>query len=191
MSDQAQDESILDMKTASSVPATVDGGDSSLAAVGGDMMQRRCKLIFDYHGGCNGIVDKLKRTDRATLEGVLTMLVEEMLKEGDHLLGNELIASEDGLLQLSTVISTKRADVLEKAIKAVQQKQIFERQHGIDLDSPSMGAVFDYFMDKVQTTFDELGYDEEIRSVFWKALVDNMRPWKKELKKDLEQLGVD
>ena len=111
-----------------------------------------------------------------------------MVRESDHLLGNELVATQNGDLRDASVISYKRAEVLEKAIKAAQARMEFERESGIDLDSPSMMVVFRFFMSKVKDVFAKMGMDSEANDVFFRMLGDEMENWKRELHEKLEEL---
>lgn len=158
------------------------------SVVPGGMVERRTELIRKYHGGFTSLVDSLAKRGEDTLEGRIEALVKEILQEADHLLGNELVATEDGNLRDATIISSKRADILEKALKAVMAKQVFEREHGIDVNSPSMRIVFEFFMQKVETSFKRLGYGDEAVNLFIRTLMDLMEEWPKELKAELKSV---
>jgi len=116
-------------------------------------------------------------------------LVDEVIKETDNLLGNELIALQGGNLRDNTIISEKRATVLAQAIKAVQAKQLFEQEHGLDLDSPSMKVVFMFFMSKAKATFAKLNYKPEVSDVFFRNLAASLDNWKKELREELNAMN--
>jgi len=152
-----------------------------------DMMELRTSLVQEYHKGAMSLLERLNADGRANIEAVVMALVEEVVKETDNLLGNELLATQGGNLRDASVISFKRAEVLEKAIKAVQAKLQFERESGLDVENPGMITVFKYFMGKAHTAFRALGYDDEASDTFFRMLSESMKDWKKELKEEFAE----
>lgn len=153
-----------------------------------DVMEYREQLVKEYHKGSLSLVEKIKAAGKDDIESLLVALIEEVVKETDHLLGNELVSAKNGDLRDASVISYKRAEVIEKAIKAVQAKQAFERESGIDIDSPSMIVIFRFFMAKAKDTFDRMGVGNEINDLFFRTFSDVMGAWKKELRERFEEL---
>jgi len=88
-------------------------------------------------------------------------------------------------LRDASIISFKRAEVLEKAIKAVQTKRDIEKQSGLDIDSPNMEIVFRYFMEKASESLILMGSTAEQKDLFFRAIVDKTGNWKKDLKERL------
>jgi hypothetical protein len=165
----------------------------SSRAVKGELQARnaveyRDQLIAKYHQGAKGLVDKLRASGRSDAEALLLSLINEVIQETDHLLGNELVAAENGELRDASIISFKRAEVLEKAIKAVQTKQQFEKEQGLDLDSPSMMVVFRYFMSKVKTALVQVNAPDDMSDLFFKTLSSAMAEWKRDLKVQFGEL---
>jgi len=154
-----------------------------------DMMELRDNLIKEYHKGSSTLAGRLDRQGKNNLDEIVLALVDEIIKETDNLLGNELISAKGGNLRDASVISYKRSEVLEKAIKAVQAKQIFEKEHGVDINSPSMMVVFKYFMEKVKSVFVTLGYEDEASDTFFRILGDDLTDWKKQLKEELSEIN--
>lgn len=146
-----------------------------------DIIKLRDRLIRQYHNGADGLVKRLQKAGLESYESLLSALIEEIIVETDHLLGNELVATENGELRDASVISFKRSEVLEKAVKAVQGRQQFEKS-GIDVDSPAMREVFTYFMQKVHDALTKMGAAEEMRDLFFQSLVAETMNWKKDLK---------
>lgn len=155
-----------------------------------NMMEYRKELIKKYHGGAVSLIEKLTEQGKNNSEMMVLALVDELIQETDHLMGNELIASEQGDIRDSSVISAKRADVLEKAIKAVQTKQEFDKENGIDINSPIIQIIFRYFMKKVKTSFELLGYSVEASDVFFQNLSIGLKEWEKELQNEIDDLNV-
>jgi len=164
------------------VPTAPDAG----ALIPGGTSEYREQLVRKYHGGAMSLVERLRQEGMSDNESMLVALVNEMVKETDNLLGNHLIATENGALRDASVISYKRSEVLEKAIKAVQSKQSLDRERGIDLDSPAMAVIFKYFFGKVRDVFEHIELPEEQRDIFFKTLGDETDNWKKELREALE-----
>lgn len=147
------------------------------------MMEHRDALIKKYHNGAKSLTERLKAENRTDIDNLVIALVEEVIKETDNLLGNELIATQSGNLRDATIISDKRASVLAQAIKAVQAKQEFEKERGgFDVDSPGMKIIFKFFMEKVREAFKSLNYNDEQSDIFFRALGGVLVDWKKELK---------
>ena len=153
-----------------------------------DVVQYREQLVKSYHSGAPSLVEKIKKAGKDDIESLLIALIDEVVRETDHLLGNELVATQNGELRDASIISFKRAEVLEKAIKAVQAKQEFERESGIDVDSPSMIVVFRFFMSKAKDAFDRMGVGNEVRDLFFRTLGEIMENWKRELRDRFEEL---
>lgn len=155
---------------------------------GKSMRDYRAELVREHHKGASSLVERLRKESGGDAESLLVALLDEVIGESDHLLGNELVATENGELRDASVISFKRAEVLEKAIKAVQAKHQVEKENGVDLDSPSMMVVFRFFMAKVKETFSKMGVGEEQSDIFFRTLGEEMEDWKKSLREQLASL---
>lgn len=171
------------------IGGTVINPEPSLPArAGSNMIEYRDQLVKDYHGGADSLVKRLADEDKSDTESLLTALIHEVIRETDHLLGNELIASQNGDHRDSSVISYKRVEAMEKAIKAVSAKRALERESGIDLDSPSMQVIFRFFMAKVNDTLTQMNVADEMKDIFFATIGDEMDSWKKDLKEKFKEL---
>jgi hypothetical protein len=168
--------------------AVIPPGSGGTPLVVGSRAAFRNTLVEQYHKGSKSLVERLKKDNKADAESLLICLIDEVIGESDHLLGNELVATENGDLRDASVISYKRAEVLEKAIKAVQARNQVEKESGVDLDSPSMMVVFRFFMFKVKETFKKMGISDEQSDIFFRTLGEEMEDWKKELREQLSML---
>jgi hypothetical protein len=148
----------------------------------------RDQLVRQYHEGAPSLIKKLREVGKDGIEDLLVALIDEVVIETDHLLGNELVATQNGDLRDASIISFKRTEALEKAIKAVQAKQEFERTGGIDVDSPAMVTVFKFFMSKAKEAMQVMGVDSEMNDLFFNTLADVTENWKKELREEFEIL---
>jgi len=161
-------------------------------AIPGDVVEYRDQLIRRYHNGFSGLIEKLKKDGNTDYEAFLVALIDEVIKETDHLLGNELVATRNGELRDASVISFKRAEILEKAIDAVRRKQRhdFAKGGGIDTESGSMGVVFKFFMSKAKESFDRMGMGNEVSDLFFRTYGDITENWKRELRDRLEEARI-
>jgi isopropylmalate/homocitrate/citramalate synthase len=148
----------------------------------------RDQLVRDYHKGNGSIIERLTEDGHDDTESMLTALIHEVIKETDNLLGNHLLASQNGDLRDASVISYKRAEALEKAIKAVSAKRALEKESGIDINSPSMQVIFRFFMAKANDTLVQMAMADEMKDLFFSTLGDEMENWQKELKQKFKEL---
>jgi len=155
-----------------------------------NVIEFRERLVKDYHKGAPSLVAKLKKTGREDHEALLVALIDEIVQETEHLLGNQLVATQNGELRDASIISFKRAEVLEKAIKAVQSKQDAAKEGGINVDSPQMMVVIRFFMGKAHDAFDQMGVGDEVGDLFFRVFGEIMDDWKRELKEKFEELRL-
>jgi hypothetical protein len=152
-----------------------------------DVVEFRKQLLEEYHKGASGLIERINRGGMGGFEPVVVELINEMVRETDHLLGNELVATQNGDLRDASIISFKRVESLEKTLKSIHEKREKEKTHGgIDIDSPAMLVIFRFFMSKAKDTFDRMGVSAEITDLFFRQLPEVMGEWKKELKENLE-----
>lgn len=154
----------------------------------GNIASYRDELVNKYHQGSQSLIERLQQSGNEDGNALLMTLIDEVIKETDNLLGNHLVATENGDLRDASVISYKRAEVLEKAIKAVQSKQQIDQESGIDVDSPSMMIVFRYFMRKAKEVFSKIDMPDEQVNLFFQTFSNEMTDWKRELREELESV---
>ena len=182
------DSSVVVLESPPMMTAVPVRSSGPLPAKQNDVVKYRGELVEQYHEGAPSLVAKLRAAGKEDSDALLVALVDEVIKESGHLLGNELVATNEGNLRDASVISGKRAEVLEKAIKAVQAKQEFESKSGIDVDSPSMVVIIRFFLGKCGDTFDIMGVGDEVRDLFMRTIGEVMDEWKKELRESFEGL---
>jgi len=165
-------------------------GDSQLPANSSPsgVVEYRRKLVEQYHKGAPSLVKRLQEAGGDNSEALLLALIDEVISETDNLLGNGLVATHNGELRDASIISFKRAEVLEKAIKAVQTKKEFERESGIDIDSPAMMVIFKFFMSKAKSSLDRMQLEDEAKDLFFTVLGEEMDSWRKELREEFEAI---
>ena len=191
--DADEEAQVLEAEVISSVPSVIeDEGIMSLdsSSTPHNIMELRERLIKKYHKGATGLLERLRNEGKDSLDDIIVNLVDEVISETDSLKGNEQVALHHGNLRDASIISFKRAEVLEKAIRAVQTKQEFERERGLDLDSPQMKVVFQYFMDKCQKVLLKMGYGKDANDIFFRGLFEEMKDWQKEIRVEVESIEV-
>jgi hypothetical protein len=157
-------------------------------AVPANVVAYREQLVRQYHEGSPSLVERLRKAGKADYEMLVVALIDEVIKETDHLLGNELVATQNGELRDASIISFKRAEVLEKAISAVQAKHELEKDSGIDTESPAMAIIFKFFMSKAKESFGRMGMGDEINDLFFRTFSDITENWKRELRDRFDEL---
>jgi len=167
------------------VPQKVNA--SPIAVSPGDIEKKKKSLLQKYHEGHKSLKEKLEQSQHKTIEERVMALVDEVVNETDNLLANELYMSEQGNLGDASVVSFKRAEVLEKAIKAIQTRKLYEKDRKVDVDSPSMRVIFKFFMSKVRNAFKELKYDDDASDAFFDFLGKAFTDWQKELQIELDE----
>lgn len=181
----------LDEKPIEIVPEpTSSGMDLTSLTARNNLSEAREKMLKDYYGGEASFVRRLISLNKTSPEDFINALIVEMVNEADNLLGNELVATQDGDIRVSSVIATKRTEVLERAAKAVQKKQETDAQNRVDLDSPVMRLVLQLVMEKINDVFVSMNLASEQRDVFFRLLPEKMRTWKTEVQRKLEDIAT-
>ena len=171
-----------------------DSTDMTLYSESTDMTQPMSKsdyrreLVRKYHNGANSLMDRMRKSGMDDTESLVMALLEELINESDNLLGSEMISMEDGELKDASIMSFKRAEVLEKALKAFQSKKQMESESGIDVNSPSMMIIFRYFMGKAKRSFEKVNTSDEEQDLFFQVLGEEMGNWKKELRDEFKKM---
>lgn len=161
---------------------------SDLPAIPGGVAAYQAELVRAYHKGASSLVERLRGEGKDDAQALVASLIEEVIGETDSLLGNKLLSIENGALRDASVIGYKRAEVIEKVIKAIQSKSQLERESGIDVDSPSMMVVFKYFMKKTKEVFERIEMRDEQSDLFFSTLGEATSNWKRELREEFEAL---
>lgn len=159
-------------------------------------MSKTCSKNAEYHEKrirqhySNGpSLSELTSLDDISTEVLMKSLLGEFAREIDNLAGNNTIAIENGDIEASTIIATKRAEIVDRLYKAVMTKKEFEASTSLDVESPSMRVVFQYFLEKSQESFDRAGMTSEISDVFFRNFNDICgSTWKKELKRRIAEI---
>lgn len=150
---------------------------------GVEYKRRKIKEFYDGQSLGERLASK-----ELTLEDILDSLVAEYIREIDNLAGNIIMADDIGNIEASSVISAKRADIVDKMMKAFMARKEFDAQSSIDVNSPSMKIIWRFFMMKCQESFAKSGFSTEISNIFFQNLTEVMGDWRKELKRQIAEI---
>ena len=158
---------------------------------GAGIEELRKDLVKQYHKGANSFVQRMIREGKIDANSRALSIIDELIAETDTLLGNALVFTKNGELREASVVSYKRAEVLEKAFKAVTEKQRDEQSSGvIDVDVPAMATIFRFFMSKMHEAFERIGATTEMNDIFFRKFGELTEDWRKDLKAALERSKV-
>jgi len=161
--------------------------ETDLIKSGSDSLSCHEKGIRTHYNG--DTLTDLINSDEISTETLIRSLLVELAREIDNLAGNRVIATENGEFEKATIISSKRTEMVDRAIKAIMAKKEFEANTSIDVESPSMRIVFQYFLEKCQESFAKAGMNSEISDTFFRNFNDICgSSWKKELKRRIAEI---
>jgi len=185
--DDFEDREEVQLVSVNTMLAEVEDVETELAPR--DILELRDQLIKKHHDGANSLLEKLDRDGNTEVRDLIMVLISEVLRETDHLLGNELVTTKQGDLRDASIISIKRVEAFEKALKALQTKAAMEGESGVDVNSPAVLSIFKFFMGKVKSAMLTMGMNDEFSDTFFTTLSTVMGDWKKELKRELKESG--
>lgn len=175
------------MENSEITDAVVVSGRTCLSKPGEDKLSYHEKGIRTHYNGES--LTELIDDDEISSEILIKSLLKELTREIDNLAGNRVVAQENGELEKATIISAKRTEMVDRAIKAIMAKKEFEATTSIDVESPSMRVVFQYFLEKCQESFAKSGMNSEISDTFFRNFNDICgSTWKKELKRRIAEI---
>jgi hypothetical protein len=151
---------------------------------GETLFQEKDRLLAKHHEKNGSLVQQIQG-NRLSTEAAMNLIVVELFKETESLKGNELLFANDGNLRDATTVQVKRVEALEKTAKAIHRKHQMIAEDTINLDSPYIRLIITWLLRKMQETFVELGYDQEMTEIFFNRYMAKTDEWKKELKREI------
>ena len=146
------------------------------------------KIAAAYKGS-SSVCSRMENPD-SSVEEIMQALLYEFAREIDKLAGNERLAIDNGEIEKATVISVKRAEIIDKMVKAFMSKKEFDSSTSIDVESPSMRVIFRFFLEKCQESFEKSGMSAEVSNLFFRNLTDVTTNWKKDLKRRIVEMRM-
>ena len=184
-----EDDKKNDYIEAEIVESTASSDNLTSAIKKQDILTERTGLVKKYYGDNPSFFDKLKKTRSSgeNVDELVGIIIEEIAKESDNLLGNSLIFTKDGNLHDASIISVKRADMLETLTKVLQRKrEMFVGSSKIDYDSPVFKVFQIICFEKLTAILDAMSMDVEMKQIIVSRWVDSMKEWQKEIKTRIE-----
>lgn len=156
-----------------------------------DITLRRKEAIKEYYGGKDSLLQKIKNNPNGTsIEAIFDLLVEEFANESDGLLGNSVLFLKDNMLQESSVVSVKRAEVLEKLSSLLSKKADLVKNSGeVNLNSIVFKIFIQLCFEKMAFVLEELNIPIEQRQLIVGKWSNSMENWDKEVQIKMEQLN--
>ena len=159
---------------------------------GADINAYREALVEQYReNGHSSVLDKVKHGgEEVTSDEILGGIIEEILEGGEQLLATQLMMTEEGDVENSTIVTVKRGELLRSVAEIVaKRKELNQRASDIDLNSPAFMLFQKMCFDKMMDTLKELDIEEEMISLIISTLAKKMETWGKELKQKLDEMA--
>ena len=151
---------------------------------GDDVLKEKERLLQNYHRTTGSLIQNFNKGTVSAEDGV-EILIMELLREADALKGSQLLFATRGNVRDETTVIVRRIEALEKIAKTIHRKQKMASEEVINLDSPYIRMLVTYITKKIQESFLDLGYEQEVMQIFFEkfqVLTDN---WKKDVKRDM------
>jgi len=149
---------------------------------------KRNHVLSRHYGGPKSMLEKLSESGRTDFDSMALALIEEMVIENDKLLASEEIVAEEGNLRDASVISSKRLEGLDRTYKAVSTLRELNKDHSIDLESPSVRLLVTYVFHCFKESLDILKLDDDLKDAIFQTLETRMTDWKKEFRSRIREM---
>lgn len=157
---------------------------------GSDITQYKDNLVSEYRRKNTGTLQKIRENSSISADDILGAIAEEILLDGESLLGTQLLFSEEGNLHDATTITIKRSDLLKSVADIVaKRKELNQRASDIDLNGPAFMIFQKMCFEKMVASLEELELDEEMIQLIITKWSKKMEDWGKELKQKLEEMA--
>ena len=155
----------------------------------GSVQQRRDNLIAEYRKRKRGIIDSVRAGEVENSDGLISLIVDDLLSESENLMGNSLYFMDEGELHDSTAVTIKRADLLKTiADILVKKRELNQKDADVDLNSPAFQIFQKICFNKMTTVLEELSFDSEMKQLILSKWSIAMRDWGKELQNELKEI---
>ena len=159
---------------------------------GADVNAYRDTLVEQYRErGHKSVLKKVKEGGSdVTSDEILGDIIEEILEGGEDLLGTQLMLTEEGDLEKSTIVTVKRGELLRSVAEIVaKRKELNQRASDVDLNSPAFMLFQKLCFDHMMEALEDLKVDEEMISLIVSGWSRKMENWGKELKAKLDEMA--
>ena len=151
----------------------------------GDIFAERTELVNKHAGS---LYDRIKGNGD-DLNITFSVVIEEIIKETDNLLGNSLMFTQDGKLHDASTVSVKRSEILETLTRVLQRKkELFTNSSYVDYDSPVFNVFQMVCFERLTNVLDKLNMDVEQKQLVVTQWVDSMKDWQKDVKSRMDNV---
>lgn len=158
---------------------------SSVVRKSDDVFEVRKELI-EKHSGF--LYEKVKGR-REDADQILSVVIDEIIKETDNLLGNSLIFTQEGKLHDASTVSVKRSEILETLTRVLQKKRdLFSNSGVVDYNSPVFKVFQMVCFEKLTSVLDSLNMDNEQKKIIVSKWVESMSDWQKDVKMRMDNV---
>lgn len=171
----------------------VENDDSGLVSLddNDDIFAYKNQLIKQHYGSSKDLISKIKSSKNGdAVQDVINVVIEEIIKESDNLLGNSLVFTKENKLHDATTVAVKRTDILETVTRIVtKQQEINQKSAKIDLNSPAFQIFQSICLDNLRTTLEQLKLENEMAQLIILKWGESMEFWEKEMKTRMGSLN--
>lgn len=154
-----------------------------------NVQQHRDALITEYRKKKRGIVERINDGEVENSDGLINLIVDDLISESETLFGNGLFFTEEGELHDATAVTIKRADLLKTiADILVKKRELNQKDADVDLNSPAFQIFQKICFNKMTTVLEELSFDSEMKQLILSKWAVAMRDWGKELQNELKEI---
>ncbi len=151
-----------------------------------DVFDFKKELVSTYYGSDDAsLMQKFMDSEPGdSVQNAFNIIIEELAKESDSLLGNSLIFTKNNDLHDATTVTVKRAEMLELLSKIITKKQsLAEKASNVDLNSPTFQMFQQICVDNLKAALISLNVDNEMSQLIVTNWGKSMKEWQKELSK--------
>lgn len=159
--------------------------------IGSDISEYKDQLVEKYRKKQPGVLQKIEKNPNLSSDEIMGSIVEDILRDSESLLGNQLIFTEEGNLRDATTITINRSNLLKAVADiAAKRKELNQKANDVDLNSPAFMLFQKMCFEKMVGALEELEFldEEEIQLVLDKW-AKSMSDWGKELKAKLDEIA--
>ena len=164
-------------------------GDELQPVDGVDYLDIRQKLVDSYRRKRGTLLARVaSSTGDNSVDSIITSVIAELAQETENLLGNEIMMMTAGQVDKASVVSVKRADVLDVLSKVAIRRKEAASSSAIDLNSPVFQMFQQLCFEKLTEAMGEMTFTPEERQLLVSKWMSKMNNWVKELRERLANL---
>lgn len=164
-------------------------GDDLQPVDGVDYIDIRERLVDAYRRKRGTILSRVAvTTGDNSVDTIITAVIQELAQETENLLGNEIMMMTAGQVDKASVVSVKRADVLDVLSKVAIRRKEAASSSAVDLNSPAFQLFQSLCFEKLTESMEEMKISPEERQLLISKWSTKLQNWMKELRERLANL---